>query len=111
MAKKITLIINDEEKTFSQPSRIKGRAARVGFKLAEKLENYDKGDTDYSMDDLLDEMLQYVAEYAYNNQFTAEELEDGLDARDLFPQLSQELASILKGDEPENANFTKAKKA
>lgn len=90
---------NEEElKTFYQPSRIKGSAARVGLKLGAKMEEIEDG---IPGDDILDEMLQYVAEYGYNNQFTAQELEDGLDARDLFIELSAQISGILNRHDDE----------
>lgn len=115
MSKKIELIVNHETgetKTFYQPSTIRGKAARVGIRLAKKLEAVDKEQT-LPEDEMIDEMLQYIAEYGYNNQFTADELEDGIDSRDLFQTLGNEVGAILNrmgedGDKP--GKPTKAKK-
>lgn len=106
---KIDLVMDDngeETKTFYQPVRIKGSAARVGLKIAKKMEEIENGIPD---DEFLDEMLQYIAEYGYNNQFTAQELEDGLDARDLFEELSKQVAGILNRQD-DGGKPTKAKK-
>ena len=97
MAKTITLFLENDkgeevEKVFHQPSRIKGKAARVGLRLGQKMESMASG---IPGDDLIDEMLQYVAEYGYKNQFTADELEDGLDSRDFFQSLSEEVQAII----------------
>ena len=112
MEKKIELVIedkqgNEEVKTFYQPTRIKGSAARVGLRLGKKMEEIEGGVPD---DSLIDEMLQYIAEYGYNNQFTAAELEDGLDSRDLFTELSEQISSIVTRQE-DSGKSTKAKKA
>lgn len=108
---KIELAMDDngeELKTFYQPSRIKGSAARVGLKIGRKMEELESGIPE---DDLLDEMLQYIAEYGYNNQFTAQELEDGLDARDLFEELSRQIVGILnRQDDDSQGKPTKDKK-
>ena len=101
MTTKIELEINDELKTFYQPSRIKGSAARVGLKIGAKMESLEDGVPD---DQLIDEMLQFIAEYSYNNQFTAQELEDGLDARDLFMELSTQIAGTLSRKEKSGKN-------
>lgn len=85
---KITLTLynkdgSEEEKTFHQPLTIKGSALRAGFKLDKKMTEIDRNpDADY--DEILDEMFQYVAQYSYNDQFTASEYEDGLDSRDIL---------------------------
>lgn len=111
MTKKIELIIDHETgetKTYHQPATIKGSAARVGLKIARKMEEVEGGIPD---DELLDEMLQYVAEYAYSNQFSASELEDGLDARDLFTELSTQIGSMMSRTTDAPGKSTKAKKA
>lgn len=110
MTKKIELMIyadNKEElKTFYQPSRIKGKAARVGLKLGAKMEDLSDGDL---QDEVLDEMLQYVAEFGYNGQFTADELENGLDARDLFEELSNQISSIVTRTDSEGKSTSEKK--
>ena len=103
MTKKITLYIeNDQgeevEKTFHQPARIKGKAARVGLQLGKKMESLENG---MPGDDLIDEMLQFIAEYGYNAQFTADDLENGLDARDFFQALSGEVQAVLQRTDDE----------
>lgn len=112
MTKSITLFMENDkgeevEKTFYQPSRIKGKAARVGLKLGEKLEKAQGGIPE---DSLIDEMLQYIAEYGYNEQFTADQLEDGLDARDLFQSLAAEVRAIInRTDDTAEGKSTKTK--
>ena len=111
MTKKIELVIDHktgEKKTYHQPAFIKGSAARVGLKLGTKMDNLDGNVPD---DELLDEMLQYVAEYGYENQFSASELEDGLDSRELFEELSEQISSILTRDNDASGKSTGAKKA
>ena len=113
MSKKIELIVNHETgetKTFYQPSTIRGKAARIGIKLARKLESVEDS-SGLPEDETIDEMLQYIAEYGYDKQFTADELEDGLDARDLFKTLGNEVAAILnRMEDDQPGKSTKAKK-
>ncbi|AQL56415.1 phage tail assembly chaperone G [Abyssicoccus albus] len=96
MTRQITLFINDEEKTFSQPLRIKGSAVRKGVALMKKFESTGEEIPDESI--LLD-MYQYIAEYGYNNQFTAEEYEDGLDSRDIMRVTLEEMDAVMVRDE------------
>ncbi len=108
MTKKIELNINGEQKTFNQPTFIKGSAARRGLKLGKRME--EAGEE--IGDDLFDDMLQFVAEYGYENKFTAQELEDGLDARDLFEELVTQIQGIISRQDSETSGKpTKAKKA
>ena len=108
MTKKITLFIDGEEKVFHQPERIKGSEARVGLKLGKRLEGLEDG---IPGAELLDDMLQYISEYGYDKQFTAQELEDGLDARDLFEELGMQINGILTRDDDPEGKLTSAKKA
>lgn len=114
MAKSITLFMDDGkggevEKTFHQPTRIKGSVLKEAFKIDEKmLESRDSGPTI----ELLDEMYQFVAEYAYNNQFTASEYEDGMDARDILEETQNQIASVISRSQGgSSGKSTKAKKA
>ena len=77
--KSITLIldINDKEKTFVTPKKIPGGLWRQAALVAEEIESGNALIAD------LDSHLQFVCE-VFGNQFSIDELEDGVDARDLM---------------------------
>ena len=88
---------NGEIKKYHAPAFIKGSVARKGFKLGkefQKLEN-DGGEFD---DELLDKLYGFVAHDLYDDQFTPEQFEYGLDARDVLRVAMEQLSGIL-GDE------------
>ena len=88
---------NGELQKFHAPAFIKGSVARKGFKLGkefQKLEN-DGGEFD---DELLDKLYGFVAHDLYDDQFTPEQFEDGIDARDVLRVAMEQLGGIL-GDE------------
>lgn len=111
---KITLTIynkdgSEEEKTFHQPTKIKGSALRAGFKLDKKMTEIDN-DPEADYDDLLDEMYQFVAEHGYNNQFTASEYEDGVDSRDILDTTRDQIAKIISRGQVNSGKGHPAKK-
>lgn len=113
MAETVTLFMDDGnggevEKTFHQPTRIKGSVLKEALKMDQRMKNSKEED----MIDLLDEMYQFVAEYAFNNQFTASEYEDGSDSRDLLEQTQKLIGSVIeRGQGEPSGKSTKAKKA
>ncbi|MEM5660007.1 hypothetical protein AAHB62_31890 [Bacillus cereus] len=69
---KLTLRINNEEKTFNLPSFIPARLIRQAPELADIPNNPEAAD--------LDKMVQYVVQ-VYGEQFTVDQYWDGVDAR------------------------------
>lgn len=77
--KSITLKIeiDDKEKTFVTPKKIRGGLWRQASLVGEEIESGQVLVAD------LDSHLQFVCE-VFGNQFSIDELEDGVDARDLM---------------------------
>jgi len=77
--KSITLIIeiNDKEKRFVSPKKIRGGLWREASVVATEIE-----DGEVLLADL-DSHLQFVCE-VFDNQFSIDELENGVDSRDLM---------------------------
>lgn len=69
--------IDGKEKRFVTPKKIQGSLWRVASVVAEEIENGDILVAD------LDSHLQFVCE-VFGNQFSIEEIENGVDARDLM---------------------------
>lgn len=69
---KLTLRINNEEKTFNLPVFIPARLIRQAPELADIPNNPEAAD--------LDKMVQYVVQ-VYGEQFTVDQYWDGVDAR------------------------------
>lgn len=77
--KPLTLIleIDDKEKRFVTPKRVKGSLWREAAMVAEEIEQQELLIAD------LDSHMQFVCN-VFDNQFTLSEFEDGIDARDLM---------------------------
>lgn len=69
--------INDEDKRFVTPKKIKGGLWRVASLVAEEIESGQVLISD------LDSHLQFVCD-VFGNQFDIGQLEDGIDARDIM---------------------------
>lgn len=74
---KLKIEIDGKEKTFLSPKRIPGVLWRQAALVSEEIEGGEVLVAD------LDSHLQFVCE-VYGNQFTIDELEYGVDARDLM---------------------------
>src|SRR5699024_6170816 len=106
--KKIELVIDHKEgtkKTFHQPTFLKGSIVREGGKLGNEMNNADDDDGD-----MIDKLCKLVADRLYDEQFTADELLDGIDAREVIPTLAGELSSIF-GNVRGSGKSTKDNKA
>src|SRR5699024_12331541 len=93
MTKKIELVIDHKEgtkKTFHQPTFLKGSIVREGVKLGNEMNNADDVDGD-----MIDKLCKFVADRLYDEQFTADELLDGIDAREVIPTLAGGLRRIV----------------
>lgn len=93
MANKINLVINaetEEVKTYLQPAFIKGSVIREGIKIGKQLDNEDDIN-----EDIIDQLALFVSSKLYNNQFTADELIDGIDARKLIEELMSQLTTVF----------------
>ncbi|MET3507033.1 phage tail assembly chaperone G [Halalkalibacter oceani] len=86
---KVTLEINKKEKQFIAPS-IKARAFRRALELNAKLDFEN-----LTVDDL-DTLTGFVCE-VYGNQFTVDDLYDGLPAAEFLPTLTDTMTAIVSG--------------
>ena len=89
---KITLRINDKEKTFQAP-----------FVKARILKNYLKLQKDNNLDDIrdpetLDEIIGLMVE-AYDGQFTIDEVWDGVESKKLTPLILEFIGDITGANE------------
>jgi hypothetical protein len=84
---KITLFINGEEKTFTVPF-VKARMFRRALEITKK---YDLNDVDV---ETLDVLVSYVVEL-FNNQFTIDDVYDGVPADKLIPTILDCINSVV----------------
>lgn len=83
-----------EYKTYPYPIFVKGGLIKKAIDLAAKLES---GDNEFS-GATVDELADFVVE-VYANQFTRDELIDGLQAHEVIPKLSGVLEFVITGEE------------
>lgn len=88
---------NGEVKRYHAPAFIKGSVARKGFNLGKEFQKLENTGGEFD-DDLLDKLYNFIARDLYDGQFTAEEFEDGTDAREVLSVAMEQLGGIL-GDE------------
>lgn len=88
---------NGEVKRYHAPVFIKGSVARKGFNLGKEFQKLENTGGEFD-DDLLDKLYGFIARDLYDGQFTAEEFEDGTDAREVLSVAMEQLGGIL-GDE------------
>lgn len=88
---------NGEVKRYHAPAFIKGSVARKGFNLGKEFQKLENTGGEFD-DDLLDKLYGFIANDLYDGQFTAEEFEDGTDAREVLSVAMEQLGGIL-GDE------------
>ncbi|ASN69334.1 hypothetical protein EIM20_30120 [Pseudomonas aeruginosa] len=88
---------NGELQKFYAPTFIKGSVARKGFKLGKEFQKLESDGGEFD-DELLDNLYGFVAHDLYNDQFTPEQFEDGIDAREVLVVAMEQLSGIL-GDE------------
>lgn len=88
---------NGEVKKYHAPAFIKGSVARKGFNLGKEFQKLENTGGEFD-DDLLDKLYGFIANDLYDGQFTAEEFENGTDAREVLSVAMEQLGGIL-GDE------------
>lgn len=74
---KLKLFIDGEEKVYTTPERLSGKLFRVAIDIAERIESSEL------IAEEIDELLEFVCD-SFGNQFTTDELEEGIDPRDLM---------------------------
>lgn len=98
-----------EFKTYYTVPFISTRVTYEGLNLLEEidenLENRTKKESE-----LLDQMAAFVADKAYGNQFTSDELIDGLHGPDAIRTLQEQVLFITNGRESDDIKKLVAKK-
>lgn len=82
------LTIDDKEKTFSVPF-VKGRMLRRALQLNKTL-NMKELD-----EEVIDRMVEFVCE-VFNNQFSPDEVWDGLPLEGIFPKLHDVFSEVVE---------------
>jgi hypothetical protein len=83
----IKLKIDDKEKSFKMPWQ-SGRKVRDTMAMKEKLNTMPE------TAESLDEMMSYVVEI-FNNQFTLDEIYDGIENKELLPTFAKTVQVIM----------------
>lgn len=97
--RKITLFINDKEQTFYS----KFASARNVFKaqnLMQKMEAFETSEEENKLteEEMFTEILNFLATDIYNNQFTADDMLDGLDSADFIEEVQTQLMMVMTRD-------------
>lgn len=85
---KITLYSGDEEKTFISPF-ISSRKIKKAMALENKLNNVE----DFT-EDLIDEIAEFLVDI-YGNQFTIDDLLDGLPSHQFFEKIRSDMSEMI----------------
>jgi|SRR5699024_9893211 len=83
---------------YNPPIFVKGSMVKKAISLGVKLEK----STESISSEVVDELAAFAVEL-YGNKFTAEELIDGIDAKDLMNELMGILTSVMGGDDNQDA--------
>ncbi|MCJ1668535.1 hypothetical protein MT339_09010 [Staphylococcus sp. NRL 19/737] len=98
MANALVLNIDGEEKKFYKANGFTGRQARKGSTLAMTMNAYATKKDGLSIDEVekfdetIDRMEKMLVEDLYDNQFTVEEFQDGIDGDKYFETLITEIS-------------------
>ncbi|MCM3736449.1 hypothetical protein M3215_11595 [Bacillus cytotoxicus] len=94
--KKITLLINDKEKTFNPPAFVPGLLGRKAAELEDKyLSPTGQENNKATQSEVLDTFVDFVC-LAYGNVFTPEEFYNGIDSRKMYTTIMELLSGITK---------------
>lgn len=96
--RKITLFLNDKEQTFYS----KFASARNVFKAQDlmlKMEGFENSEENTMTEkEIFDEVLDFLAKDIYHNQFTADDMLDGLDSADFIEEVQIQLMMVMTRD-------------
>lgn len=90
--RKITLLINGEEKTFYSkfsPAKNIFKAQKLFGKLEKEPENEME---------IIEEILDFIAKDVYNGEFTKDDVLEGLDSADFMEELQNQLMMVMTRD-------------
>lgn len=92
---KITLMIDDKEKTFVAPF-ISARRMKDTIKLSNKLQ-------DNFTEELIDELCNYLVKI-YGNQFTIDDVLDGMESNDFIKKAVKDMQTVMGNFDDEVKN-------
>lgn len=78
--------------------------------LSEEMAKIEEGNSKKTFKDALDLMMDFIANRAYNNQFTKEDLMERLHAPDAINTLQEQIAFIASGQQSDDTKNFLAKK-
>ena len=92
---KVELVQEDgSSKEYLAPQHVKGRVLRKSMGITKKLAKLDDPNNFENFDeDILLELYDFIATDIFNNQFTKEEYEDGID----FQEIMNKSIELLNG--------------
>ncbi|MBU0437039.1 hypothetical protein AABD41_15120 [Staphylococcus pseudoxylosus] len=98
MAKALVLNINGEDKKFYKAGSFTGKQARKGTRLSMRMSALSTNPEGLNIEqaekfeETLDQIEKMVVEDLYDNQFTVDELQDGIDGDKYFETLITEVS-------------------
>lgn len=98
MAKALVLNINGEEKKFHKKGGFTGKQARKGTRLAMMVGAYGSKQDGITLeeaekfDDVLEQVETMIVQDLYDNQFTVDELQEGIDGDEYFETIIGEVS-------------------
>lgn len=101
----IKIVLKDDEgkeKTYTQ-NRNTTRKKRLALEMMSEFENYEEGETQKPSEQLeeMDKLLGFIVD-VFDNQFTFDELQDGLDSGEEEEVGFRIVNSVLAGDYEDN---------
>lgn len=78
--------------------------------LTQEIDNSEKEKSASSEKDMIDKLLDFVANKIYNKQFTKEQLFDGLHAPDAIQTLQEQIVFVAQGRQTDETKKFLAKK-
>ncbi|MCE5003199.1 phage tail assembly chaperone G [Staphylococcus pseudoxylosus] len=98
MSNALVLNINGEEKKFYKQGGFTGKQARKGTRLSMRMSALSTNPEGLSIEqadkfeETLDQIEKMIVEDLYNNQFTVDELQDGVDGEKYFETIITEVS-------------------
>ncbi|MFD2829236.1 phage tail assembly chaperone G [Corticicoccus populi] len=96
--RKITLLIDGEEKTFYS----KFASARNVFKAQDL---FKKMETNEDEQEAIMEVLNFLAKDIYHDEFTADDVLDGTDSAEFMTMVQDQLIAVMTKDVKETKDF------
>ena|SRR5699024_235448 len=88
-----------ETERFWTPVHIPLKVMYEALDLSEEMAGIESGESDKSFRDAMDLMMDFIANKAYNGQFTKDDLLNRLHAPDAINTLQEQIGFIASGEE------------